>query len=101
MVEVRMVGREDALTVPQPARDEQGRMKEGNAVNGERKKEGYSRRRRQRALDGHRGEREPQEQRARVAHEDPRRVEVVPEEAEARAGDDRREHGRLGATERE
>ena len=46
----------------------------------------------ERALDGDAAEQQPEQVRAAVAHEDRRRVEVVDEEAERRAGGDRREH---------
>ena len=51
--------------------------------------------------DRDRREREAEHERARVAHEDPRREEVVAEEPDAGAGDDRREHGRVDLAERQ
>ena len=47
------------------------------------------------------GEREAEHERAGVAHEDPGREEVVAEEADAGAGDDRREDGGVDLAERE
>ena len=48
----------------------------------------------------HGREREPEQQRAGVAHEDPRRIEVVAQEAEAGAEDDRGQDRRVRPAER-
>ena len=93
------VGDVDRLAASQPLRHHERRVEHRHGEHEERQHERRQRRRLEEALHRDRSERVPEEQRAGVAHEDARRIEVVAQEAEARAADDRGEHRRADAAE--
>ena len=101
VVQVRLVAFEHVLAVLQPPRDDERRVDDRHGEHEQREEQGDGRRSLQQALHRHGREHEAEQERARVAHEDPRRVEVVAQEAERRAEHDRREDGRIRLPERQ
>ena len=99
VVEVVRVGRPRRAPVLEPPRDHEARVEERHGEDRERADERDQRVRLQRALHGGAAEQVAEQQRAAVAHEDRRRVEVVDQEAERRARDDRRQHAGARAPE--
>ena len=93
MVAVGLVHR---LAVLEPLGDDERRVEDRYGQDEQREQERCDGGRLQEALDGERAQREAEQQRARVAHEDPGRIEVVAQEADARAEHDRGEDRRLG-----
>ena len=85
----------------QPPRDDERRVEDRDREHEQRQQEDHRRRRLQESLHRDGREQETEHERARVAHEDPRREEVVAEEADAGSGDDRGEDRRVGLAERE
>ena len=100
-MQVLAVGRRDRLSVLEPAGDDEPGVEDRHREHEQRQEQRDSRCRLQEALDGNGRKHEPEQHRPRVAHEDPRRIEVVAEEAEAGAEDDRRDDRRLRLSERE
>src|SRR5688500_3268869 len=101
VVQVCLVGREHRLAVLQAPRHYEGRVDDGDGEDEEREEKGHGRGGLERSLDRHRREDEAEEHRAGVPHEDPRRVEVVAQEAEAGAGHDRGQDGGVRTPQRE
>ena len=95
------VGEVDRLAVLDPLRDDEGRVEQRHGEHEQRQHERREGGGLQHALHGDGREREPEQQRAGVAHEDPRRIEVVAQEAEAGAEHDRRQDRRVRTAERE
>ncbi len=85
-------GRYTGRPVLDPLGDDEARVEERDGEDDERPDERDQGVRLQRALDDHAAEQVAQEIGAAVPHEDRRGVEVVDEEPERRAGDDRGEH---------
>ena len=100
-MEVRLVGGREPLAVLQPSRDDERRVEDRHGEDEQRQEEHDRRRGLEEPLHRDRSEQEAERERAGVAHEDPGREEVVAEEAETGAGDDRREDRRVGLPERE
>ena len=95
-MQMRLVGRVDLLPVLQPADDDERRVEDRHGEHEQREEERDRRGGLQEPLDRDGGEDEAEQQRTRVAHEDPCGIEVVAQEADAGAGDDRRHDGRVG-----
>ena len=95
-MQVRLIREVERLAVLETPEDDEGRVEDRDGEREEREEEGDGRGRLQEALDRDAREQEAEKQGPRVPHEDPRGIEVVPQEAEADAGDDRREHRGLG-----
>src|SRR3990172_7773931 len=86
VVEVPGVRLVDGLAVLEAFRNHEGRVDDGHGESEQREEQPHRRRRLEQSLDRDRREREAEQHRSGVPHEDPRRVEVVPEEAEAPPG---------------
>ena len=101
VMEVRPVRLVERPPVLDPLRQDERRVDDRDREHEQREEQGDGRRRFQEPLHRKRGEDEAEQERAGVAHEDPGRIEVVPQEPEASAGDDRREDRGLRPAERE
>jgi len=99
VVEVLAVGAVDRLAVLQPLEHHEGRVQERHGEQDQGQHERHHRRGLDGGLDRDHTHQQTQQLRAAVAHEARRGREVVEQEAECRAGRQRREHARLLATE--
>ena len=99
VVEVVVVGAPRRPPVLEPLHDDERRVEDRHRHHEQRPEERDRRGGLQDALDGDRREQEAEREGPRVAHEDLRRVVVVPQERQRRAEDDRCERRRVGAGE--
>ena len=90
------VGPEDILPVLHPPHDGKREIEDRHAHDQQRDDQGDGGHALEHAMNSDRGEDEAQQHRTRVAHEDGRREEVVPQEAQGGAGEDRGEDAGLG-----
>src|SRR5512133_1102537 len=82
VVQVLAVRDVHGLSVLEPLRDNERGVDDRHRENEQREEEGHDRRGLQKPLERNRGQHEPEQHRARVAHEDPRGIDVVAQEPE-------------------
>jgi hypothetical protein len=99
VVEVVVVGAERRAAVLEPLEDHERRVEDRHGQHEHRRDEGDRGGRLEQPVERERGEQEAERERARVAHEDLRRVVVVAQEAERGAADDGGQGGRVRAQE--
>ena len=92
VVQVLAVRDVHGLPVLEPLGDNERRVDDRHRENEQREEEGHDRRGLQKPLERNRGQHEPEQHRARVAHEDPRGIDVVAQEPERGTEHDRGEN---------